>query len=413
MDGASLGGRRVAVGVGGGIAAYKSCELVRELQRSGAEVRVALTPGALQFVTALTFQSLSGQPVLTDSFDVSQEATFGHLELARWAELFIVCPATADLLARIRVGMGNDAVTTSLLAFRGKVLLAPAMNVAMYENPITQGNLLALLADSRFSVVGPGTGLLACGDVGSGRLSEPAEVVAAAAALMGQGPLSGKRVLITAGPTREPLDPVRFLSNPSTGKMGLALAHAARARGASVTVVLGPVSTVDRRGLEVIDVTTAQEMAAAVLARVADFDVFIAAAAVSDHQPAEASLQKMKKEEGVQTLNLVRTPDVLAEASKLVHGLAQRPLLVGFAAQTERLEEYALKKLVAKRLDFVVANEVGRAGSGFASDSNRVLLLSPTHERRELAGTKTEVAERLWDALSPYATRISGSSSLP
>ncbi|MBN1207971.1 MAG: bifunctional phosphopantothenoylcysteine decarboxylase/phosphopantothenate--cysteine ligase CoaBC, partial [Myxococcaceae bacterium] len=223
MDASALQGRRVVVGVGGGIAAYKACELVRELGRAGAQVRVAMTEAAQQFVTPLTFQALSGHPVLTNYFDPAQEGNFGHLDLARWAELYVVAPATADLLARVRAGMAGDAVTTSLLAFRGPVVLAPAMNVAMWENPLTQQNVAALLADPRFTLAGPGAGLLACGDVGAGRLAEVMDIVAAAAARLGRGPLAGRGVLLTAGPTREFLDPVRFISNPSTGKMGLAL----------------------------------------------------------------------------------------------------------------------------------------------------------------------------------------------
>ncbi|HSP77049.1 MAG TPA: bifunctional phosphopantothenoylcysteine decarboxylase/phosphopantothenate--cysteine ligase CoaBC, partial [Myxococcaceae bacterium] len=251
MDASALQGRKVVVGVGGGIAAYKACELVRELGRAGAQVRVAMTEAARQFVTPLTFQALSGHPVLTDYFDPAQEGNFGHLDLARWAELYVVAPATADLLARMRAGMGGDAVTTSLLAFRGPVLLAPAMNVAMWENRRTQENVAELLKEARFRQVGPGAGELACGDVGSGRLAEVGEIVAAAARCFGEGPLAGRRVLITAGPTREYLDPVRFISNPSTGKMGLALAEEARRLGARVTVVLGPVGAVERGGYEV------------------------------------------------------------------------------------------------------------------------------------------------------------------
>jgi phosphopantothenoylcysteine decarboxylase/phosphopantothenate--cysteine ligase len=406
MDRSILGGRRVALGVGGGIAAYKSCELVRELIRAGAEVRVAMTPAATKFVTPLTFQNLSGHPVLADYFDESQEAAFGHLELARWAELYVVAPATADLLARIRAGMANDAVTTSLLAFKGPVLLAPAMNVAMFENPITQENLKALAGGGdRFRTVGPGAGLLACGDVGSGRLSEPTEIVDAAAAILAQGDLAGRKVLITAGPTREFLDPVRFISNPSTGKMGLALAHAARARGADVTVVLGPVAEKNVRGLSVVHVVSAEEMAQAVLSRVDAADAFVACAAVSDYRPSVSAPQKVKKAEGEEQVTFVRTPDVLAEASRRVRGAGARPLLVGFAAETERVEENAREKLLRKELDFIVANEVGRVGRGFASEDNQVLVLGAHGERHELSGSKVDVARGLWDVFVPAVSR--------
>ena len=396
----ALAGRRIAVGVGGGIAAYKACELVRELRRRGAEVRVALTAAAQQFVTALTFQSLSGHPALTDYFDPHQESLFGHLDLARWAELYVLAPATADLLARVRAGMANDAVTTSLLAFRGPVLLAPAMNVAMYENPITRENLRALLADARYRQVGPDSGLLADGDVGPGRLAEVTEIAAACERALGQGPLSGKKVLITAGPTREAIDPVRFISNPSTGKMGLAMAHEARARGAAVTVVLGPVAEAAREGLEVVDVRTAEEMAEAVLARVGEADFLVATAAVSDYRPKAPAPQKIKKSEGPEVLELVRTPDVLLEASRKARAGPRRPVLVGFAAETERVLEHARRKLEEKALDFVVANDVSQPGSGFASDTNRVHVLSAAGPPVELSGGKREVAARIWDLLS-------------
>lgn len=401
MDVSALKGRRIVVGVAGGIAAYKACELVRELGRAGAEVRVAMTESARQFVTPLTFQALSGHPVLTDYFDPSQEGNFGHLDLARWAEAFVVAPATADLLARVRAGMANDAVTTSLLAFRGPVVLAPAMNVAMWDNAMTQENVAALLAHARFSFVGPGAGLLACGDVGEGRLAEVPAIVAGVAARFAPGPLAGKRVLLTAGPTREFLDPVRFISNPSTGKMGLALAHAARALGASVTVVLGPVGPVDRAGLEVVDVVSAEDMAREVLGRVGEADVFIATAAVSDWRPETRAAQKVKKGavSGPETLKLVRTPDVLAEASRKVAGQARRPVLVGFAAETERVLEHAREKLERKGLDAIVANDVTAPGAGFGTDTNRVTVLTRAGSPRELQGTKDAVARGILELL--------------
>lgn len=409
-----LKGRRVVVGVGGGIAAYKACELVRELGRSGAEVRVAMTQAATQFVTPLTFQNLTGKPVLTDYFDPSQEGTFGHLDLAKWADLFIVAPATADLIARMRAGMANDAVTTPLLAYRGPVLIAPAMNVVMWENRLTQENLAALLSEPRFRSVGPCAGELACGDVGSGRLSETAEIVDAAALVFARGELAGKKVLITAGPTREYIDPVRFISNPSTGKMGLALAQEARARGAEVTLVLGPtsLSSSDREGLTVIDVVSAEDMAREVLTRVEGSDVFIASAAVGDYKPAAASAQKMKKSDAPEALELVRTPDVLAEASKRVHALGRRPLLVGFAAETQNVESYAREKLLKKGLDWIVANDVSADGVGFAHETNQVLCLSRSGQREAAAGTKREVARRIWDLLVRYAgTAEAGAAS--
>lgn len=394
---------RVAVGVGGGIAAYKACELVRELARAGAEVRVAMTPSAEQFVTALTFQALTNRPVLTNVFDPAQEASFGHIEFARWADLYILAPATADLLARVRAGMANDAVTTSLLAYTGPVLLAPAMNVAMFQNPHTQDNFRALVANPRYRTVGPDAGLLACGEVGSGRLAEVPEIVRAAAELVRSGPLSGRKVLITAGPTREFFDPVRFLSNPSTGKMGLALAHAARARGAEVTVVLGPVERAERQGLDVVDVVSAEEMASAVLERVSQADYFVATAAVSDYRPKVRHPHKVKKSatepDGSESLELVRTPDILLEASRKVHAASKRPVLVGFAAETQDVMAYARRKLEQKDLDFIVANDVSEPGAGFGTDTNRVMLLSRSGDTRQFQGDKRDVARALWDAL--------------
>jgi phosphopantothenoylcysteine decarboxylase/phosphopantothenate--cysteine ligase len=401
MDVTALKGRRVVVGVGGGIAAYKACELARELGRAGAEVRVAMTEAARQFVTPLTFQALTGHPVLTDYFDPAQEGNFGHLDLARWAEAYVVAPATADLLARLRAGMANDAVTTSLLAFRGPVVLAPAMNVAMWDNPMTQENVAALLAHPRFSQVGPGAGLLACGDVGEGRLADVPAIVQAVAARFGAGPLAGRKVLLTAGPTREFLDPVRFISNPSTGKMGLALAHAARSLGAEVTVVLGPVGAVERGGLNVVDVVSAEDMAREVLARVDAVDAFIATAAVSDWRPETRAPQKVKKGTSAtpESLRLVRTPDVLAEASRKVAGSARRPLLVGFAAETERVLEHAREKLERKGLDAIVANDVTAPGAGFGTDTNRVTVLTRTGIQQDLHGSKHEVARAILELL--------------
>lgn len=400
-----LAGRRVAVGVGGGIAAYRVADVLRELGRRGAQVRVSMTPAAEAFITPLTLQSLSGHPVLRDCFEVGGQSGFGHLELARWAELFLVAPATADLIARIRAGMGNDSVTTALLAHRGPVLLAPAMNTAMWENPITQENVAALTALRRFHVVGPGVGALADGDVGAGRLAEVAEVVAAVEAVLGAGrsaaptaSLDGKRVLVSAGPTREPIDPVRFLSNPSSGKMGLALADEAAARGARVTLVLGPVTeSVDRRRLDVVDVVTADEMAQAVLSRVDEADFFVSAAAVSDWRPAEVLHQKQKKSSGALTLALVPTTDILATASSRVHRASRRPVLVGFAAETHDVEAHARAKLRDKRLDAIVANDVSRRDAGFAADVNEVLMLGADGRRDEASGSKRAVAVRVWD----------------
>ena len=413
MDRSVLQGRRIGLGVGGGIAAYKAAELVRALQRSGAQVRVAMTPAATSFVGPLTFQALTGHPVLTDILDPSQEAAFGHIEFARWSELFVVAPATADLLARIVAGMGNDALAATLLAYRGTVLLAPAMNTAMWENPATQRNLAVLAKDSRYRFVGPGAGLLACGEVGSGRLSEPEQIADAAAELLGEGPLAGTRVLVTAGPTREFLDPVRFISNPSTGKMGLAIARAAGARGAQVTVVLGPVGSVDRSGLDIIDVVSAEDMRDAVLPRLEHTDVLVATAAVSDWRPAQRAEQKVKKEDPAADapLALLRTPDVLALAAERARGLSRRPLIVGFAAETENMVENATAKLLRKGLDLIVANDVSRSDAGFGVDTNSVVIVDRAGGRLELSGTKDDVAAGLWDRIA--ALRSTASLAVP
>jgi phosphopantothenoylcysteine decarboxylase/phosphopantothenate--cysteine ligase len=394
-------GRRIALGVGGGIAAYKVCDLIRALRKEGAQVRVAMTQAAGEFVTALTLQSLSGEPVLSNSFDPHQDKSFGHLQLARWADVFVIAPATADLLARIRVGMGNDAVTTPLLAFRGPVLLAPAMNTAMWEDARTQGNVQALKADARFHWVGPESGLLADGDVGPGRLAELPALLEAISKLAVAGRLAAKRVLVTAGPTREALDPVRFISNPSTGKMGVAMAQVARARGALVTVVLGPTQGLELDGLEVINVNTADEMRDAVMGALDGIDYFVAAAAVSDWKPQTSAKQKQKKGEGPEVLTLERTPDVLMGVSDHFQSQAKKPVLVGFAAETQELEAYAKEKLAKKRLDVVVANDVSAKDAGFEAETNRVVVLTAKGERVEASGSKREVAATIWDVIAP------------
>jgi phosphopantothenoylcysteine decarboxylase/phosphopantothenate--cysteine ligase len=388
-----LRGRRIALGVGGGIAAYKACDLTRELQRVGAMVRVAMTPAAREFVTPLTLQSLSGHPVFTDPFDPTQDSSFGHLHLPRWADAFVIAPATADLIARIRAGIGNDAVTTALLAFRGPVLLAPAMNTAMWENPITAANVAALLAQPRFRIVGPDVGPLADGDVGAGRLAELSKIVEAVAGLATAGSLTGKHVLVTAGPTREHFDPVRFISNPSSGKMGLALADVARARGAQVTVVLGPTAEKVPDGLDVVRVTSADEMHAAVMQRLSAVDVFVATAAVSDFKPAQRAAQKVKKEAAPDTVQLVRNPDILAEASAKLQGKA---LIIGFAAESENVIAHAKKKLEAKHLDFIVANDT----RAFEAIANTVTVLSRDGKATELQGEKRELAAQIWDVVT-------------
>jgi phosphopantothenoylcysteine decarboxylase/phosphopantothenate--cysteine ligase len=391
--------RTVVLGVGGGIAAYKACELARLVVKGRGTVRVAMTRAATRFVQPLTFQAISGAPVLVDLLDEAAQATYGHLALARAADLLVIAPATADLIARLRAGMADDAVTTTALAATCPVLLAPAMNTRMWRNLVVQENLAAL-RERGFHVVGPGSGELADGDVGEGRLAEPEEIAVAATRLLGNLDLAGRRVLVTAGPTREPIDPVRFISNPSSGKMGYAIAAVAAHRGAQVTLVSGPAELPDPAGVKVVRVQTAEEMARAVDAEAASMDLFVGAAAVSDYRPQAASPRKIKKGPGDETLVLSRTPDILAGLGARFGGKKDGPVLVGFAAETEEVIARAREKLKTKRCDLVVANKVGGPGAGFGSDTNRVALVSAV-ELAEIEGPKAKVAEAILDWILP------------
>ncbi len=396
-------GRSFVVGVGGGIAAYKACELVRLFVKGGGSVRVAMTRAATRFVGPLTFQALSGEPVLVDLLDPAQERAYGHLVLARSADLFVVAPATADLVARLRGGMADDAVTTTAVAFEGPALLAPAMNTRMWRNPAVQENLREL-ARRGWQVVGPDSGELADGDVGEGRLAQPEAIARAAAALLGPRDLAGRRVVVTAGPTREPLDPVRFLSNPSTGRMGFAVAREACRRGAEVVLVSGPVELASPVGVRTVRVVTAEEMAMEVEREAGTMDVFVAAAAVSDFRPRSPSASKRKKTDADEEIVLTRTPDILAGLGRRFRREEGRPVLVGFAAETEDLAANARKKLEGKGCDLVVANRVGEPGAGFGSDRNRVLLVTRDGDA-ELEGTKDEVARAI---LERVVARLAG-----
>jgi len=392
-------GRSIVLGVGGGIAAYKACELARLFVKGGGTVRVAMTKAAARFVGPLTFQALTGAPVLLDILDPAEERTYGHLMLSRAADLLVVAPATANLIARLRAGMADDAVTTTAIAFEGPFLLAPAMNVRMWQNPLVRDNVREL-ARRGWHVVGPASGEMADGEVGEGRLAEPAEIAAAAARILGARDLAGRRVVVTAGPTREPLDPVRFISNPSTGKMGYAVARVAARRGADVVLVSGPVELPSPLGVRTVRVVTAEEMARAVDAEVQDLDLFVGAAAVSDFRPKAPAAAKKKKSDEDEDLVLTRTPDILAGLGKRFGGKDGAPILVGFAAETEALLSNARRKLAAKRCDLVVANKVGKPGEGFASDRNRVTLVGPG-ERANIEGSKEEVAEAILDWVVP------------
>jgi phosphopantothenoylcysteine decarboxylase/phosphopantothenate--cysteine ligase len=393
-----LRGRHVLLCVGGGIAAYKACELARLLVRSGATVDVAMTDAAQQFVSPLTFQALTQRPVATTMLDPSEEQQIGHIGLADRAELAIVAPATADLCARIRYGLCNDIVTTALLATRVPVLLAPAMNVHMWNHVATCENMAALQARG-YLQVGPGSGEMACGHVGDGRLAEPWDIARAAARVLAPKDLVGRRILITAGPTREHIDPVRFLSNPSSGKMGYAIANAALARGADVTLISGPVSIEPPRNAGFISVTSAAEMANAVAENASGAHAIVMSAAVSDYRPVIVHEQKVKKAPGPETLTFERTQDILATLGERFAGVPGRPVIVGFAAETERVIENAREKLLRKKADFIVANYVG-SGGAFGSADNEVTLVSEHGEQVIARASKDEVARQIVDEIS-------------
>ena len=386
-----MNGKRIVLGVTGGIAAYKSPDLVRRLVERGAQVQVVMTSGAREFVTPLTFQAVSGREVRSELWDSAAEAAMSHIELARWADLVLVAPATADFLAQLSHGLAGSLLGTLCLATAAPVAVAPAMNQQMWANPATAANV-ALLRARGVQVLGPGVGSQACGETGEGRMLEPVALADAAMALLPvQGPLAGHRVLITAGPTRETIDPVRFISNRSSGKMGYAVAQAARELGAEVTLVSGPVNLWTPPGVRRIDVETAQQMNDAVEAEVAAAQVFIATAAVADYRPTNPASLKIKKVTDSLDLRMERTVDIL-------HAVAQRPnrpYVVGFAAETNDVELHARAKLERKNLDLIAVNEVGDC-KGFDRDDNQVVVLWDNGGRQELGeGSKTVLARRL------------------
>lgn len=378
---------RILLGVSGGIAAYKAADLVRRLRDAGAEVRVVLSENAARFVTALTFQALSGNPVRTSLWDESAEAAMGHIELARWADHILVAPASADVLARLAHGHADDLLTTIVLASAAPLAVAPAMNQQMWMHAATQTNLETLRARG-VRVLGPAAGSQACGETGAGRLLEPHELVGALVDARAPRLFDGVRVLVSAGPTYEDIDPVRFIGNRSSGRMGFAIADAAAAAGAEVTLISGPVSLGTPGGVVRRDVRSAREMREAVLAAAPECDVFISAAAVGDYRPAQVSSSKLKKTGQPLALELVQNPDILGEVGQL----PRRPLLVGFAAETDDLERYARDKLERKRLDLIAANRVGEQ-LGFECADNALLLLWPDG-REELARADKRVLAR-------------------
>ena len=390
----SLMGRRVLLGVSGGIAAYKAAHLVRLLAQDGAEVQVVMTPSALRFVGADTFAALSRRPVYSDVFEHSDAVL--HVRLAREAEVAVVAPATANVLAKLAHGVADDLLTSALLEATCPLIVAPAMHSGMWNHLATRRNV-ASLVERGTALVGPAEGPLAAGDEGVGRMAEPEEILAAVARELGAiRDLAGLRILVTAGPTYEPIDPVRFLANRSTGKMGFAVAQEAARRGAAVTLVTGPVSLPDPSGVGVVRVEAAEEMARAVTDRYPQADAVVMAAAVADWRPKEPSLEKLKKESGTPSLTLEPVTDILATLGKR----KERQVLVGFAAETANFEQEARRKLAEKNLDLIVVNEVGRPGTGFASDTNRAALLAREGDDAPLREwTKLELAKVICDQL--------------
>ncbi len=392
-----LQGKCIVLGVSGGIAAYKAAELLRLLVKSGAEAHVVMTRSAREFIAPLTFQTLSGNPVHTELFDLIQEQEIGHISLADRADLVLVAPATANLVGKVANGIADDLLTTTIMATRAKVLFAPAMNSNMWNNPVYRQNQ-AKLEDLGYHFIEPVYGDLACGWQGPGKLPDPQEIFNAAQVLLGSSELSGKTVLVTAGPTREELDPVRFLSNYSSGKMGYAIARAARNRGARVILVSGPVSLTEPAGVETVHVVSAQEMYRAVMEKAVQADVIIKAAAVADFRPVRRGEQKTKKGPAeAMTVELQRNPDILAELGRQ----KGHRILVGFAAETEELLKHAREKLTGKNLDMIVANDVTQEGAGFDGDTNIVRLLTADGKIEELPQmSKDLVAGLLLDRIT-------------
>jgi phosphopantothenoylcysteine decarboxylase/phosphopantothenate--cysteine ligase len=387
---ATLVNKHILLGVSGGIAAYKSADLVRRLREAGAAVRVVMTDAACEFITELTLQAVSGHPVYRKLLDSEAEAAMSHIQLARWADAVLVAPASADFLARLAQGRGDDLLATVCLASAAPLAVAPAMNQQMWRNPATQENI-ATLRQHNVRVFGPAEGSQACGDVGPGRMLEPAELTTLTADLFETGALDGLNVLITAGPTWEALDPARGLTNKSSGKMGYAVAEAAAEAGAQVTLISGPVTLAPPERITTVRVTSAQEMYDAVHERISSAAIFIGVAAVADYRPATVAEQKIKKSTERLTIELVRNPDILAS----VAALKPAPFIVGFAAETEHLEAAARAKLAAKGVDLIAANLVGGSEGGFGVDENRLLLVDRDGTTELPLAPKTQLARTL------------------
>ncbi len=395
----------IVLGITGSIAAYKTPELVRQLKSLDADVQIVMTASAEEFVTETALQAVSGHPVRANLWDKEAEASMSHIDLARWADVVLIAPATAEIMARLASGAAPDLLTTLCLATEAPIAIAPAMNHVMWTKAAVQSNRITL-EERGFTIIGPDHGSQACGDTGAGRMTEPEEIAAIVTTpgfrgAASEGLLNGKVVLVTAGPTREAIDPVRYITNRSSGKMGFAMASAAAAQGANVILVSGPVRLDDPRGVEVHRVETAEEMYDATHANIAGVDIFIGVAAVSDYRPAEASTQKIKKHDETMQIDMVRSKDILAS----VAALERAPFTVGFAAETENLHDYALGKLKDKRLDMIVANQVGR-DSGFDNDENTVCVYTPDgHQAFDMAA-KSELARDLIGAIAERYERI-------
>ncbi|HEY5926808.1 MAG TPA: bifunctional phosphopantothenoylcysteine decarboxylase/phosphopantothenate--cysteine ligase CoaBC [Kofleriaceae bacterium] len=395
----ALTGAQVVLCVGGGIAAYKAAELARMLDKAGATVHVAMTSRAQKFVAPMTFQALTRRPVFTDLFSLTEEASIGHIQLADRADLVIVAPATANVISRLANGMANDAVSALVLATRAPVLLAPSMNVNMWNHPLTRANLQKLVDVAGYKVVGPGDGFLACRWTGPGRLAEPEDIVEAAATLLSPQDFAGKKLVVSAGPTYEAIDPVRFVGNRSSGKMGIALAAAAKRRGADVTLILGPSAVMPPIGVTTNHVETAAQLQWALANAAKGADAIVMTAAVADYRPAREAKEKLKRGDlgAKTTIELVANPDLLAELGKQRKG--KTPLLVGFAAETEDVIENARKKLAQKKCDLIVANDVSEPNAGFAVDTNHVQLVDADDVVDVPSAPKAEVAHRILDKI--------------
>jgi len=393
----SLANKNILLGVTGGIAAYKSAEIVRHLKKSGASVRVVMTRSAEEFITPLTLQALSGNRVSTELLDAEAEAAMGHIELAKWADGILIAPATANTIARLSSGRGDDLLSTVTLAFDGPISVAPAMNQAMWRDERTQENLKKLI-DQDFGICGPGSGEQACGDVGLGRMLEPLDILDMFSLSFNEGTLSGKKILITAGPTQEPIDPVRFITNRSSGKMGYSLVEAALESGANVTLISGPVNIEPPSNCNFVSIKTAEEMYDAVMHHISGMDVYIGTAAVSDYSPAKASDSKIKKDgsSSPMVLELKENQDILKSVSEL----EQRPYVVGFAAETNDLIKNAEKKLSNKNLDLIIANDVSNKDIGFDSDDNEVTLITEKEKHLIERQNKRKVSKKIIDFIS-------------